>query len=76
MTGRDLILYILDNKLENEEVFKDGKLIGFMSVPECAVKFGVGIDTVKTWVELKILRGYKIGNEFYIPIIAKLEDLM
>ena len=28
MTGRDLIIYILTNNLENEFVFKDGKFIG------------------------------------------------
>ena len=32
MTGRELILYILQNGLENEEVFKDGIFVGF--IPE------------------------------------------
>ena len=34
MTGRELILYILSNGLENEPVFKDGKFIGFMTEEE------------------------------------------
>ena len=34
MTGRDLIVYILSNNLENEEVFKDGKFIGFIPAQE------------------------------------------
>jgi hypothetical protein len=43
MTGRDLIVYILQNNLENEPVFKDGKFIGFMTEGEAAEKFDVGV---------------------------------
>ena len=45
VTGRDLILYILSNNLEDEEVFKDGKLIGFLTAWEAAEKMNVGIAT-------------------------------
>lgn len=76
MTGRDLILYILQNNLENEEVFKDGRLVGFMSIPECAVKFGVGIETIKIWVKMGVLKGYKIGDEFYIPVLPVSEEML
>lgn len=31
MTGRDLILYILMNNLEDEPVFEEGKFIGFVT---------------------------------------------
>lgn len=67
MTGRDLITYILENKLEDEPVFKDGKLIGFITVEEAAVKFGVGINTVKTWFKLAMIDGVKLGDKVYIP---------
>ena len=36
MTGRDLIVYIMLNKLEDEQVFKDGKLLGFLTEAEAA----------------------------------------
>lgn len=49
MTGRALIIYILENNLENKEIFKDGKIVGFISVSEAASKFNVGVGTVKTW---------------------------
>ena len=39
MTGRDLIIYILENNLENEPVYKDGRLLGFLTVTEAAVEF-------------------------------------
>ena len=76
MTGRDLILYILQNNLENEEVFKDGRLIGFMTVPECAVKFGVGMETINVWVNIGVLKGYNIGDEFYIPVLPATEEML
>lgn len=67
MTGRELILYILKNNLENEPVVKDGKLIGFMTVPEAAVKWEVGTATVSTWASLGVLESVKIGEVLYIP---------
>lgn len=73
MTGRELILYILQNNLEEHPVFEDGKLLGFMNVEEAAVKFGVGTATVKLWYELGVLPGFKIGEEIYIPYYATVE---
>lgn len=67
MTGRDLILYILANGLEDEPVFEDGRLIGFMTLDEAAVKFEVGAATVRVWINEGMLYGIKIGEEIYIP---------
>ena len=49
MTGRELILYILQNKLENEVVVKNGFCIAILDEKEAAVKFNVGIATIKAW---------------------------
>ena len=65
MTGKELILYILQNDLENEIVIKDGIFVGFMTEEEAAVKFDVGISTVKTWYERGMLSGTKIGEHLY-----------
>lgn len=73
MTGRDLIIYILNNNLEDKPVFKDGKLLGFMTSTEAAMKFDVGLVTIKVWVERKLLDGIQIGNEIYIPVNAELK---
>lgn len=73
MTGRDLILYILQNNLEDEPVVKDGKFIGLLSTDEVAIEFRVGRATVKTWVEIELLDGVKIGNELYILPTNKLQ---
>lgn len=62
MTGKELIIYILKNNLENEKVLSDGFFIGFMTEEEAAVKFEVGVETVRMWYALGIIKGYKIGE--------------
>lgn len=51
MTGRDLIIYILENSLEDEPVFKDGKFIGFITDAEAAVRLKTGISTLAAALE-------------------------
>lgn len=74
MTGKELILYILENNLEDSEIFKDGKFLDFLTISEAAVKFNVGEATVKTWLDLRILNGFKVGNVYYIPRTAEPSD--
>lgn len=70
MTGRDLIIYILRNGLEDEPLYENGKILGFMNEMEAAVKFGTGTAVVRTWLELGTLEGVLIGDNWYIPINA------
>lgn len=67
MTGRDLIVYILANGLENEQVFQDGKFIGFMTVSEAAAKFNVGVATIYVWISQQKIKGMLVGDTMYIP---------
>jgi hypothetical protein len=67
MTGKELIIYILQNNLEDEPVFKDGKLLGFMTVKEAAIKFEVGENAILAWIGLGWLPYIPIGNGLYIP---------
>lgn len=71
MTGRELILYILKNHLEDEPIYKDGKLLGYMTEVEAAEKFGVGLSTIKVWVNQELLQGILIGATIYIPENSK-----
>ena len=71
MTGRDLIIYILQNNLEDEEIYKNGNIIGFMTDVDAAVKFGVGVRTVQLWVGLGQLDGITVGKQLYIPANAE-----
>lgn len=68
MTGRDLILYILANGLEDKPVFEDGKFIGFVTIGEAAEKLGVGIATVSVWISQKRLESAVVGDTIYIPV--------
>lgn len=67
MTGRDLILYILENHLEDEVVIENGVLFWLMTEEEAAVKFGVGIAQIRAWYMCKMLSGTKIGDRLYFP---------
>jgi hypothetical protein len=67
MTGRELIIYILSNNLEDQPVCENGRLLGFMTVEEAAAKFEVGMFTVETLVNLEMLGAVRIGDTIYIP---------
>lgn len=65
MTGRDLIIYILQNNLEDEVVLKDGLFVGFMDEQEAATKFSVGIETIRVWHSLGMLYDFRFGDKLY-----------
>ena len=60
MTGRELIIYILQNNLEDEVV------IDTESVEEVALYYGVGISTVKAWYEMGRIDGIKINDILHL----------
>ena len=72
MTGRELILYILSNGLEDEPVFKDGQFIGFMSVNEAAAKLSMGTASIVALVGMNRLEGVRVNQGLYIPANSKL----
>ena len=75
MTGRDLIVYILQNHLEDEDIFKDGVFVGFMKASEVAARLNVGTATVHAWVDMKRIDGIRINDEVYIPVKWKEPEL-
>ena len=74
MTGRELIVYILENHLEDEPVFKDGVFIGFLTVGEVAEKLGVGVSTVRTFATLDRIDYISSGGRMYIPANFKVKE--
>lgn len=68
MTCRELILYIMENGLENEPVFKDGKFIGFLTPEELAAKMGVGSATVQAWIHQGRVESEAVREGIYIPV--------
>ena len=71
MTGRDLIIYILANGLEDEPVFKNGKFIGFVTPTDIAVKSGVGTATVYAWMHQGRIPSEAVREGIYIPADVK-----
>lgn len=74
MTGRDFIIYILKNNLENEDIFLDGKIVGFLKIEEAAEKFNVGIPTIMMWIALGLINTVRIGNCYYIDPTSEVEQ--
>lgn len=63
MTGKEMIMYILQNNLENEPIFKeDGTFVEFVDENELASKFGVGVSTIRLWSDHGRLEGFKNGD--------------
>lgn len=73
MTGKDLIIYILANDLENEPVYKDGTFVGFVTVTEAAIRLGVGPVTVHALVSMGKLDYILIGSKMLIMDNDKLK---
>lgn len=65
MTGKELIMYILQNDLENEIAIKDGIFVWLMNEDEAAVRFDVGVSTIRAWYICGMLSGTKIGDRLY-----------
>lgn len=69
MTGKELILYILNNNLENENIFdENGIFIGLIDIEETATKFDVGAYTIETWEHMGWIKGVTIGDKLYFPV--------
>lgn len=67
MTGRELIIYILKNGLEDKPIFGEGAFFDFMSEEEFAARMEVGVATVRAWIEIGFLTAVRIGDAYYIP---------
>ena len=68
MNGRELIVYILENGLEDEPMIKDGVLVGFMTHAQAASKFDVGTATVEVWLSLGLLDYIDLNDRVMIPV--------
>lgn len=69
MTGRDLIIYILQNGLEDKPVFENGTLVGFMTEQQFAEKMSVAVATVKVWVNRgDVTNVIRVGDTILIPM--------
>ena len=74
MTGRDLIIYILKNGLEDEPVFKDGTFMGLITEDQAAVKLGMGVGTIRAWISLGRIKAVRINDIYYVPADVSMND--
>jgi hypothetical protein len=72
MTGRELIMYILQNKLEDAPVIQNGVFIWLMTEEEAAAKFEVGVATIRAWYLYGKLDGIKFNGQLYF--LRNIED--
>lgn len=78
MTGRELIVYILENNLENENIFNPGEdLEGCIFIREdrAAADCGVGVVTIKAWCAWNFLDFVRHGGCIYILKNKKYEEV-
>ena len=66
MTGRQLIIFILENNLENIEIVDAGKLKGVMTLDKAAVKWDTGVHTLKALFSMGKIPGIEIDGTIYI----------
>lgn len=70
MTCRDLIIYILENDLEDKPLVDNGTIImenlGFIPINKVATKMNVGFSTVIAWMQEGTIKGYNINHELYV----------
>ena len=70
MTGRDLIIYILENGLEDKEVLDGGKILGFETLYGLAEKKDVGVETIFALCKMHDVPTVLINNRVCIPVFA------
>ena len=71
MTCRELVIYILENHLEDEPILNDaGTIVGFTSIDEAAVELGVGIPTIYALISQSDLDYIVIGGTPFVTIAS------
>lgn len=71
ITGKELIMYILQNNLENKPISFKNDFLNLLPEKEAALKFGVGLATIRAWYECDIIDGIKVGDKIFIFPEAK-----
>lgn len=71
ITGKDLLIYIIENDLLDEPICQHGRLLGFYTESDAAVAFGVGKATIRLWIERGDLNAIKVGDVLFIPKTEK-----
>jgi len=75
MTGRELMIFILENHLEDVELLRDEQtivdILDLVTVDKKAAECGVGPVTVETWIRTGCMSGIEINGVKYVPAGAE-----
>lgn len=66
MTGRDLIVYIIENHIEDVELFSDVTKSFLLPVEKAAVELECGVATVKALLSIGKIKDIKFNDKYYI----------
>ena len=66
MTGKELIMEIIDNNLLDETVYINDIFPGFIRDTEVAKKFGVGTPTIQVWCKQGFFEYFRTNKFYYI----------
>ena len=70
MLGRELIVFILENGLENVDIFDAKFFKAFPTVGDVAVEFNVGTATVEAWIQTERLNAIEFDGVVYISPVS------
>lgn len=68
MTGRELMTYILQNHLEDEEILTDDLIPGFLPLDIAAMKLDTGVNTLMANIMAGKIKAISIMGGVYVPI--------
>ena len=75
MTGKDWIIFILNNNLLNEDI-EDLKVNdSFLTLQQAAVKLGVGTNSLLDMIKLGLVDHVKFDGEIYLHKNVELSKL-
>ena len=73
MTGKELIIYIVEHNLMDKDIFKEGSVFSFLNVEcltveEAALRYNVGYETIHAWCTLGKFQSILVNDKIYILI--------
>ena len=66
MTGKDLIIYILQNNLVDKDISEISPYLHTISVEEAAIRCDVGPATIESAFNMGLVDGIKVDDTIYI----------
>lgn len=76
MTGRDLIIHIMENNLEDEPILVGNRLFGTLTSGEAADQLCIGVSSLRLMYKRGLLDGFEIGDWLYILPNKKFRNML